>query len=179
MDWLIGDDWAKVFVPNTPLLEIVVRGTITFFAIYTLLRVVLKRQTSGVEITDVLVIVLIADAAQNAMAGDYTSITDGVLLVAVIVLWSAFLAWLGYRFPKLRVILHSRPLTLIENGRMLRRNMAREFVTEDELMSQLRLQGIEDLAEVERAQMEGDGQISIIRVEERENRRRGNRRPTF
>lgn len=179
MDWLIGDDWAKVFVPNTPLLEIVVRGTITFFAIYILLRVVLKRQTSGVEITDVLVIVLIADAAQNAMAGDYTSITDGILLVAVIVLWSAFLAWLGYRFPALRVILHSRPLTLIENGRMLRRNMAREFVTEDELMSQLRLQGIEDISEVERAQMEGDGQISIIRVEEQENRRRGNRRPTL
>ncbi|MCX7522212.1 DUF421 domain-containing protein [Microbacterium sp. STN6] len=163
LDWLWGVDWKTVFIPDTPLLEIFVRGTITYFVIYMLLRFVLKRQTSGVEITDVLVIVLIADAAQNAMAGEYKSITDGVLLVAVIIVWAAVMAMLGWRFPAVGRILHAKPLPLIRDGEMLHKNMAREFVTDDELMSQLRMQGIEEVGEVERAFMEPDGQISIIK----------------
>jgi uncharacterized membrane protein YcaP (DUF421 family) len=168
-EWLWGGDWAKAFIPHTPLLEILVRGSITYLVIYALLRVMLKRQTSGVEITDVLVIVLIADAAQNAMAGGYTSITDGVLLVAVIVGWSALIAWLGYRFPAMRKLLHSPALPLIRDGQMLHRNMKREFVTEDELMSQLRVQGVDDIGEVRRAYMESDGQISVIRRRRRDD----------
>lgn len=179
MGWLWGADWQSLFLPHTPLLEIVARGSITYLAIYTLLRIVLKRQTSGVEITDVLVIVLIADAAQNSMAGGYTSIVDGVLLVAVIIGWSALLTWLAYRFPLLRKVLNSPPLLLVQQGKMLARNMARELVTEDELMSELRLQGIEDVADVERAYMEGDGQISVVRKRHAGTNRRSPQRRTF
>jgi uncharacterized membrane protein YcaP (DUF421 family) len=51
-------------------------------------------------ITDLLVIVLIADAAQNGMAGEYRSLTDGLLLVATIVAWSYALNWLAFRFRR-------------------------------------------------------------------------------
>ena len=69
---LIGDvDWAKVFGPDTPVLEIVVRGTVVYLALFVLIRVVFKRQPGAVGIADLLVVVLIADAAQNAMAGTY------------------------------------------------------------------------------------------------------------
>ena len=109
-----------------------------------------------------MVVVLIADAAQNAMADDYRSLPDGLLLVATIVFWSYALDWLGFRFPWLRPFVHPRPLPLVKDGRMLQQNMRRELVTEDELMSQVRLHGCDDLSRVKEAYMEGDGRISVI-----------------
>ena len=70
-------NWHDVFVPDTPLLEIFVRGTIVYLAIFALLRFVLTRQSGNLGVTDLLVIVLIADAAQNAMASEYKSVPDG------------------------------------------------------------------------------------------------------
>jgi uncharacterized membrane protein YcaP (DUF421 family) len=156
-------DWRSVLVPQAPPLEIVVRGTLVYLALFLLLRLVLKRQSSGMGITDLLVVVLIADAAQNAMADDYSSVPDGVLLVAVIVFWALAVDWLGYRVPALERLVQPPALPLVRDGQMLRRNMRRELVTEDELMSQVRLHGVERLEQVKLAQMEGDGRISIMR----------------
>nr|MBP7571903.1 DUF421 domain-containing protein [Acidobacteriota bacterium] len=75
----MGVDWGRVFAFDTPWLEIVVRGTAIYLGLFLLLRLVLKRQAGTVGITDLLVIVLIADAAQNAMADDYRSVPDGLL----------------------------------------------------------------------------------------------------
>ena len=162
MDHLIGVDWAKTLLPDTPLLEIFLRGTLVYLALFFLLRVVLKRESGGVSITDLLVIVLIADAAQNAMADDYSSIPDGILLVATIIFWSYALNWLGYRFPRVQRFVHPPALPLIRDGRLIRQNMAKELITEEELKSQLRLQGIEDPAAVKVAYIEGDGRVSVI-----------------
>lgn len=155
-------DWRAVFVPDTPLLEIVVRGTVVYLSLFALLRFVLKRQSGTMGVTDLLVIVLIADAAQNAMGADYKSVPDGILLVSTIVGWSYVLDWLGQRFPAFGRFVHPPPLLLIKDGKMMRKNMREELVTPDELMSQLREQGVGDLAEVKRAYMEGDGRVSVI-----------------
>ncbi|MBB6096621.1 uncharacterized membrane protein YcaP (DUF421 family) [Deinobacterium chartae] len=155
-------DWAKVLLPSTPLLEIIVRGSVTYLALFVLLRMVLKRESTDLSVTDLLVVVLIADAAQNGMAGGAKSVTDSVVLVAVILFWSYLLDWLGYHFPRFQRWVRPPPLPLVRDGRMLLRNMRRELITEDELMSQLRQQGIESLEAVRLACMEGDGRISVI-----------------
>jgi len=160
---LFSVNWERIFVPDTPILEIFVRGSLVYLAIFILLRIVLKRQQSGVmSVTDLLLIVLIADAAQNAMADDYSSIPDGVLLVGTIMGWSYTLDWLAYRFPYFRQILHPPPVLLVKEGRLLRRNMRQELVTEEELMSQLRERGVQDLVQVKAAYVEGDGRISVV-----------------
>jgi uncharacterized membrane protein YcaP (DUF421 family) len=166
VDWLIGVDWRGTLVPDTPLLEIFIRGTVVYFALFTLLRVVLKRQRGGVAFTDLLVIVLIADAAQNAMAGDYRSVPDGMLLVGVIVGWAYSLDWLGYRVPLIQRFVHPEGVHLVRNGRLLRKNLAKENFTLEELQSQLRIQGVEDLEEVDEVLLEGDGQLSVVRKDE-------------
>lgn len=158
----MGVDWERLFAFDTPWLEIVLRGSAIYLGLFLLLRLVLKRQAGTVGITDLLVIVLIADAAQNAMADDYQSITDGLLLVAVIVFWSHTLDWLGYKFPALNRFVHPPPLPLIRNGVLLRRNMRRELITEPELLTQLREQGVLDIKDVKMACMEGDGQVSVV-----------------
>jgi len=161
----VNIDVAKIFLPNTPVLEIFVRGTVTYIALFLLLRFARKRQAGGVGMTDLLVIVLIADAAQNAMADDYTSIVDGILLVATIVFWSFALDWLGYHIPVVERLTHPPPLPLVEDGQLNRRNMREELITREELMTQLRSQGVESIAQVRRAYMEGNGELTVLRME--------------
>ena len=167
MGWLFDVDWANTFRLETPLLEIVLRGSLVYLGLFVMLRVVLKREAGTVGITDLLVIVLLADAAQNALADDYTSIPDGLLLVATILFWSFALDWLGYRSPRLRRFVRPEPLPLVRDGRLLRGNMRKELITEEELLGAIRLQGVDDLAEVRAAYMEADGRISVVTDERR------------
>lgn len=156
-------DWNAIFVPRVPLVEIALRGTLVYLTLFLMIRVVLKRQAGAVSVTDLLVIVLIADAVQNAMAGEYRTVPEGILLAGVIVFWSFTLDWLGYRMPAIGRFLHPPPIELVRQGMMLRRNMQREFITPAELWSQLREQGVDSLREVKSARLEGDGHISVIR----------------
>jgi uncharacterized membrane protein YcaP (DUF421 family) len=162
---MLDIDWKSIFVPDTPILEIFIRGTLVYLALFVLLRVVFQRQSGNVRMTDLLVMVLIADAAQNAMAGNYQSVPDGLLLVATIVGWAYLLDWLGYQVPLIGRFVHPKPLPLVKDGQMLRHNLRKELITPEELMSQVREQGLESLSEVREAYIEGDGQISFIKRE--------------
>jgi uncharacterized membrane protein YcaP (DUF421 family) len=161
LDKLFAVDWQSVFVPHESLLEIFIRGTIMFFAMFTLLRV-FRRQSGQVGIADLLVIVVIADAAQNGMAGDSKSVTEAVLLITTIVVWDWFFDWLGFRSAFFSRILEPQGLELVKNGRILRRNMEKELITEEDLMSQLRQQGIEEISEVKQVILESNGHFSVI-----------------
>jgi len=168
-DWMfemiLAVDWKAIFTPEHSVAEMFVRGSLMYLFLFTLMRIVLKRNAAGLAITDVLVIVLLADAAQNEMANDYRSITEGAVLVATIVFWAYLLDWLHFHFPAFRTLVQPKPLCLVEDGRLLRNNMRQELVTFDELMSQLREQGVDSLKQVKRAQMEPTGQISVVRAD--------------
>lgn len=161
MDGLFQVDWRSAFVPTVSIVEIILRGTLVYIMLFALLRL-LRRESGGIGITDLLVVVLIADAAQNAMASEYKSITEGIILVATIVFWDFALDWLAYRFPIFERLVRPAPLPLIRNGRLLRRNMRQEMITEEELMARLREQGVENLADVKKCYLEGDGQFSVV-----------------
>lgn len=64
--------WSEIFVPTHSIVEMIVRGTIMYLGIFTLMRFILKRQTGGLSIPDLLLVVLLADAAQNGMAVNTT-----------------------------------------------------------------------------------------------------------
>lgn len=139
-----------------------------YLSLFVILRFVMVRQSSTIGIADILVIVVIADAAQNGFAKEYKSITEGVFLVLTIVLWNTLLNWLSYRFKILERLLSSPPLELIKNGKMNRRNMRSEFITEDELWGQLRQQGISELTEIQQACLEANGELSVIKLKPNE-----------
>ena len=165
-------DLISILLPDTDPLEIFVRGTIVYLFLFVLLRFT-KREVGALGITDVLVIVLVADAAQNAMAGQYTSVADGILLVTTIAFWAYTLNWLGYHNALAGRLIHPKPLLLVANGQLNRRNMRAELVTLEELMSQVRAQGLDDLRQVKSAFVEGDGQVTIIKLDgEASDRRR-------
>ncbi|KOP27058.1 hypothetical protein AMR41_06800 [Hapalosiphon sp. MRB220] len=163
MDIWFHINWQEMFIPSISIAELIIRGSIVYLALFSVLRLLPSRQLGTLGIADLLVVVLFAEAAQNAMASNYTSITEGAILVGTVIFWSYFLNWLGYRFPHFQRFLNPPPLLLVKNGRIIERHLKRELITEQELMSQLRQQGVESLKDVKRAFMEADGGISVIR----------------
>ena len=159
-------DWHSLFFPDTAVLEILLRGSLMYLVLFTLLRIVLKRQTGALGTTDLLLITLLADASQNAMAGEYNSVPDGIVLVGTIIFWNYALDWLSFKAPWFERLIESPPLPLVKQGQLLRRNMRSELITEAELRGQLREQGVEDIAKVKAAYIESDGRISVIEYEQ-------------
>lgn len=155
-------DWKSLFSLDVPLFEIILRGSVIYISLFVLLRIVLKRQAGSLGMTDLLLITLIADASQNAMAGEYRSIPAGIILVSTIIFWSYAFDWLSYKFPWFNRLTEPTPLPLIKDGKMLRRNMRHELITEEELLSQLRQQGLDNVGKVKEAFMESDGHISVV-----------------
>ena len=155
-------DWASVFSFEKPILETFARGTTVYLMLFVVMRVVLKRQTGAIGITDLLVTVLLADAAQNAMAGDYKTVPDGILLILTIVFWCYLLDYLSFRFPAFARVLEPAPLPLVKDGKVLHRNLRKELVTMEELESHIREEGIDDISKVKEAHMESDGKISVV-----------------
>ena len=78
-------DWNSVFVPAIGIAEIIVRGTVMYLSLFAILRFMSRRQAGSFGPADLLVIVLIADAAQNGLGKEYSSVTEGIVLVLTIV----------------------------------------------------------------------------------------------
>lgn len=158
-------NWQGIFVPSLPILEIFIRGTVMYLILFAILRFAFKRiGSSTIGLAEILMIALVAAAAQNAMARDHHSLADGLLLIGTIVFWTYMLDWLGHRYPPIQRWYNPPPLLLVKDGIMLPQNMRKELITEDELMSQLRREGFSDVAEVKEAYIEGDGSITAVAV---------------
>jgi uncharacterized membrane protein YcaP (DUF421 family) len=155
-------DWIDVFTPQAPLMETFVRGSLLYLGLVIMLRLTPAREAGAVGTPDLLVILLLADAAQNAMAGPHHAVGDGFVLLVTILLWSVALDWLGYHSPRFHRLLRTPPARLIRDGRILAGGLRREFMTRDELMAQLRKKGIEDVGQVKGAWIEADGSVSVI-----------------
>lgn len=164
MENLLSLDWGELFGLSLPPAEIVLRGTTMYWFLFFIFRFVVRRDVGAVGIADVLIIVIVADASQNGMSGEYKSISDGMLLVATLIGWNVLLDWLSFTFPTFRRFAESPPLPLMRDGQLLRRNMRKELITEEELWSKLRQFGVSSPDQVRRAYMEADGSITVIKT---------------
>lgn len=156
-------DLAELLHFGVSPFELVLRGSAMYWLLFLLFRFVLRRDTGSIAIADILLLVLIADASQNAMAGGYTTLAEGAVLVATLVGWNWLLDWASYRFSTVRRFVEPPPVVLVRHGRLMRRNLRSELITVPELMASLRTHGIDKLADVKMARMEPDGGISVIR----------------
>jgi uncharacterized membrane protein YcaP (DUF421 family) len=156
-------DWRELFGLSVSPWELVIRGTAMYLFLFLLFRVVVKRRVGAVGMGDILVLVIVADAAQNGMAGEYRSITDAFILVGTIVGWNTLVDWLTYKSSRLQKILEPPPLLLIDNGRVLWRHLRQELMSEQDLQTKLREHGVTHPSEVARAYMEADGQVTVLK----------------
>lgn len=156
--------WDKLFVFTVSPFELFLRGSIIYLLIFVVMRI-LRREPGTVGIADLLMVVLIADASQNAMAGEYHSVIDGIVLILTIVFWNYALDWLTAKFPTIEKFTFPRPIPMVLNGKALPRNMQKQFVTQAQLHSMLREHGVDEVSKVKAAYLEGNGQLSVIPYE--------------
>lgn len=157
----VPEDWTRMFVIDAPLFELAARGTVLYFAILVLMRLMPRRMGGELATMDLISLLLIAAAASNAF-GDDKSVTDGLLLVAVLMMWNFLVNAASYRFRIVERLVSAPPIQIIRDGKLLKRNMRREFLTEEELMTVLREQNIASLDQVESAYVEGEGAITVV-----------------
>ena len=159
-------DLIDIFAPQAGFLEMMIRGTAIYWVLLILLRLAGRRDVGSLGTADLLVLVLVADAAGDAMTGASTSVLDGAVVVATIVAWSVAIDRLSYYVPVVDRLLEPESVCIVRNGRMIRANMRREQITRRELMEQLRLKGIGSLGNIKRAYIESTGEFSVITIDE-------------
>lgn len=144
------------------LLDVALRSTAVYVFMIIAFRIFGKRELSQLSIADLVLIVLISNAVQNAMVGENTSLLGGLTAATVLFSLNMLLGYLMFRFKKIRTLVESEPVTLIYNGKVLRKNLENVLLTMDELNSAVREHGVEKTEDVSLAILEVDGNISVI-----------------
>src|SRR6266576_215308 len=152
----------QVFGLTTPWWEIILRTAVVYVVVLVLLRAAGMRELGQMSPVDLVVILVIANAVQNAMTGGDNSLIGGIIAAATLVAVNTAFSRVGHRVPYLQHLFESEPTPLVKGGKLIKRNLERENVEEDELMMAAREHGIEDIAGVDSAYLERDGSISII-----------------
>lgn len=155
-------NWDALFGIHVPVLELVIRGSCMYWFLFLIFRFLLRRDVGGLGVADILLLVIVADASQNAMAGEYKSISEGALLVGTIALWNVFIDRMSYAFPWFERFARPRSVELVHDGRLLNDNLRRERMSRSELHEKLREHGIDRVGDVHRAYLESDGKVSVI-----------------
>lgn len=159
-------DLAGIFSLTVSPLELMLRGSLMYWFLFVVLRFVLRRDVGSLGISDFLFVVILGDAAQSGMIGDATSATDAMVLLATLVFWSYMLDLMSFRFPLAQRFTSAPRLCLVRDGKLMRRNMRRELITDEELHAKIRQEGVEDIAAVKRMYLEADSEMSLIRNDE-------------
>jgi uncharacterized membrane protein YcaP (DUF421 family) len=151
-----------MFDLGTPLWQIIVRTVLVYTAVFVGLRVMGKRQLGQMTLLDLVVIILIANAVQNAMVGPDTSLQGGVVAAFVLLAINFVLTRLQVVDPKVERLLEGTPTMLVNDGAYLDANLRKEGLDRAELDSALREHGVSEVKAVQVAYLEPDGSISIV-----------------
>jgi uncharacterized membrane protein YcaP (DUF421 family) len=107
-------------------------------------------------------LVVIGDLVQQGITQSDNSVTGALIVIATIALLSVFVAWVAFRFKRVRLVTDGEPIILVQDGAPIERNLRRERLTVEEVEEQARQQQIESIDELRWAILETDGQISCI-----------------
>lgn len=147
---------------GSSLPDVAIRTSIVYLFLVIALRLAGKREIGRLSILDLIVLLVIADAVQNAMVGENTSLAGGLVAAGTLVVLDRLIKLGADRSPRLRSLLESEPRLLIRDGRVLRKALRDEGVDEDELAAALRAHGVSDIENVAAAVLETDGSISVV-----------------
>jgi uncharacterized membrane protein YcaP (DUF421 family) len=151
-----------LFHLETSGLEIVARTLIVYLALLLAIRLAGKREIGQITTFDLVVILLVANAVQNAMVGPDTSLTGGLISAGVLIGGNYAIARVREHLPWLNRAVEGSPSLLINNGEFVMDHLRREGLEPDEVMMAMREHGIEKLEDVKMAVLEVDGSISIV-----------------
>ncbi|HCO02017.1 MAG TPA: DUF421 domain-containing protein [Actinobacteria bacterium] len=144
-------------------MDLVVRAGFIYLVVLVFTRIIGRRELSQLQPFDLIVLVLIGDLIQQGVTQSDDSVTGVLLVLSTIGVLQVATSYLSFRFGKLRPYLNGEPIVLVENGKLIDKNMRRERLTMDDVAEQARLNSIGSLDEVKWAVLESSGQISFIK----------------
>jgi uncharacterized membrane protein YcaP (DUF421 family) len=153
---------------QTSLLAIAGRTVFVYLLMLVMIRVLGKRTIGNLTAFDMLVALIMGDLAGTAIYGQVSLFSAAVAVTTLAALHYAN-SWLAFDHPRLARLLEGEPAVIVEDGQFVPAALARERMSESEARAELRLAGIEDLADVKVARVERDGRISVLRQDGREN----------
>jgi uncharacterized membrane protein YcaP (DUF421 family) len=143
-------------------MDLVLRAAVVFFFVYLVTRVVGRRQLSELEPFDFILLVVVGDLVQQGVTQSDQSVTGALIVISTIALLSVFVSWISYRWRRIRIVTEGEPIVLVEDGRVIERNMARERITIEDVEEEARKAQITSVADLQWAILERDGHISCI-----------------
>jgi uncharacterized membrane protein YcaP (DUF421 family) len=167
--------WHNLFVPDLSIAEKIIRPVLVYMFLVVGVRAAGRRELAQLNSFDLVVLMMLANTVQNATIGNDNSMVGGLIGVSALLAVNWAVVRFLYRHPVVDRLLEGGPVELIRDGRVLRRQLEREVITEEELLEAVRKQGLRDAADVDRAVLETGGTISVVprrptRVEERVHR---------
>jgi uncharacterized membrane protein YcaP (DUF421 family) len=145
-------------------MDLVIRATIGFFFVLFLTRVVGRRELSSLEPFDLIMLVMIGDLVQQGITQNDFSVTGMLLVGGTVGLLTVLVSYSSFRFPRLRPIIDGEPVIVVEDGRPIDRNLARNRITREELAAAARAEGIDSFEKIRWAVLETSGNISFIQT---------------
>ena len=143
-------------------MDIVLRAAFAFAFIFFLTRIVGRRELSSLEPFDLIMLIVLGDLVQQGVTQSDYSVTGLVLAAGTIALMQVLVSYLSFRFRRLQPLLNGEPIVLVDDGRLLERNLARERLTREEVLEQARQSQIDSFDQIRLAVLETSGQISFI-----------------
>src|SRR4029077_11194589 len=143
-------------------MDLVVRALVMFVILFGITRVAGRRTLASLEPFDFILLIVLGDLIQQGVTQNDQSLTGTLLVIATITVVQVGLQWGTWRSRRLRKVLEPEPLVLVEHGEIIEENLARERMTEAELMAELRLAQFELIEDVDWAVLERNGKVSFL-----------------
>jgi uncharacterized membrane protein YcaP (DUF421 family) len=143
-------------------MDLVLRAVVVFAFLLVLTRVIGKRELGQLQPVDLILLIILGDALQQGLTQDDYSLTGAVLVIGTLAILQVAVSWLSYRFPAVRPVLDGEPIIVLQDGKVIERNLRRERLTLDDLAEAARAHQIAHLADVRFAILETNGTISFI-----------------
>jgi len=143
-------------------MDLVLRAAVAFLFVLFLTRVIGRRELSSLQPFDLIMLVMIGDLVQQGVTQNDFSLTGMVLAGGTIGVLTVLVSYAGWKFPFLRPALEGEPIIVVQDGKPLLRNLARNRITVEEVHASARQEGIASLANVEWAVLETSGRITFI-----------------
>jgi uncharacterized membrane protein YcaP (DUF421 family) len=143
------------------LLLIALRASFVYLFLLLVVRILGKREIGNITAFDLIVSLILGDVVDEVIYGDVTVI-EGIAAITIIAIWHLFNSWASFKSRIIENITAASPTTLVEHGKIQRKNLARERLSEEDLFSELRLMEVDKIEEVKRATLEPNGQVSVL-----------------
>jgi uncharacterized membrane protein YcaP (DUF421 family) len=143
-------------------MDIALRAAFLYAFVVILMRVMGRRELSSLSPLDLVLLIVLGDAIQQGMTQDDYSVTGAVIAVSTIAGVQVGISYLSFRSRRARRVLEGEPVIIIEDGKLIERNLRRERLTEDEIAEKMRTQQIASVEDVEWGILESSGNMSFI-----------------